>query len=98
MRSHEAYEERKLYPFLSERWSVDFGPARAGHTLLHARYDAVVARFRETSSDESKRLALIEALAAHDEVLREHLDLEEELVIPLLLGLTPDEFDDYSDA
>ena len=38
---------------------------------------------------------LVAALRNHDDVLGAHLDLEEELVIPCLLALTPDELDDY---
>ena len=46
MRSHEAYEERKLYPYLEYRWGASLDAARAGHDELHARADEVVDAFR----------------------------------------------------
>ena len=46
MRSHEAYEERKLYPYLEYRWGVSLDEARTGHGELHARADDVVEAFR----------------------------------------------------
>ena len=39
--------------------------------------------------------ALAAAFAHHDQVLRAHLDVEEDLVIPRLLDLTPKEFNAY---
>jgi hypothetical protein len=46
MRSHEAYEERKLYPYLEHRWHVSLEEARTGHHELHARADEVAEAFR----------------------------------------------------
>lgn len=88
MGSHEAYEERKLYPYLAERWGVDFEAAEEGHEELH-RHDASVREAFESG------VGILEALRAHDEVLVEHLRLEEDMVIPLLLALTPSEFERY---
>lgn len=88
MRGHEAYEERKLYPFLESRWGVDFTAAEEGHEALHVA-DALVRQAFESGK------GLAEALRVHDEVLVAHLALEEEMVIPLLLELAPDEFDRY---
>ena len=90
MRSHEAYEERKLYPYLSARWGADFSAARDGHEALHEAFDLVVAACRADDAD-----VLTAALEAHHAVLEDHLRLEEELVIPLLLELPPEEFDVY---
>jgi len=45
-RSHEGYEERKLYPYLEYRWGVSLDEARTGHVELHARADDVVEVFR----------------------------------------------------
>ena len=42
MRSHESYEERKLYPYLEYRWGVSLNDARTGHAELHPRADDVV--------------------------------------------------------
>lgn len=97
MRSHEAYEEGKLYPFLERRWHASLAPAEQGHRALHAAHDAVLAAIEaagerdEPHADET----LHAALRAHDAVLRAHLDVEEELVIPMLLELSPDEFAEY---
>jgi hypothetical protein len=106
MRSHEAYEEQKLYPYLEYRWGVSLDEARTGHDELHARADDVVEAFRslarpadpadpadptETPPDNP----LLRALQAHDRTLDAHLDVEEEAVVPLLLALDPEEFAHY---
>jgi hypothetical protein len=103
MRSHEAYEERKLYPYLEYRWGVSLSEARDGHDALHSRADGVVEAFRSLSrpadSLESTELSnanlVLRALEAHDHTLDAHLNVEEEAVIPLLLALSPEEFDRY---
>lgn len=103
MRGHEAYEEHKLYPFLERRWDVSFRGAEAGHAELHERYDAVIEAFArvrvagdEVSEDE--QALVVQALEAHDRVLHEHLELEENLVVPLLLELSPEEFEFYCNS
>ena len=103
MRSHEAYEERKLYPYLEYRWRVSLNEARTGHSELHARADEVTEAFRSLArpvdpadpSDPTTDNAVLRALQAHDRTLDAHLDVEEEAVIPLLLALDPKEFDRY---
>lgn len=104
MRSHEGYEEHKLYPFLERRWNVSFKAAEAGHHELHDRYDKVIEAFTRLriSTDDAERegeeQTLIQALQNHDRVLRQHLELEEDLVIPLLLELSPEEFELYCNS
>lgn len=88
MASHEAYEERKLYPFLANRWGVSFAEAEAGHERLAERDADVRAAF-------ASGVGVRHALTAHHEVLIAHLALEEELVIPLLLTLSPEEFTEF---
>lgn len=88
MGGHEYYEENKLYPYLTRRWGVSFRDAEAGHEALRTRDVDVRAAFLEQSSST----ALADALMAHHEVLIEHLRYEEDLVIPLLLELSSDEF------
>jgi len=103
MRSHEAYEERKLYPYLEYRWGVSLDEARAGHEELHARADDVVEAFRSLArpagAEESREAAdanqVLTALEAHDRTLDAHLIVEEDAVIPLLLALSAEEFDEY---
>ena len=103
MRSHEAYEERKLYPYLEYRWGVSLSEARDGHDALHSRADEVVEAFRSLSRPADSRASIepskdnlvLSALEAHDEALDAHLDVEEDAVIPLLLALSPEEFDRY---
>lgn len=87
MRSHEAYEEQKLYPYLQARWGVPFDDARAGHEALHDVDVRVRAAFRAHDVTEAA-----DALRRHEEVLLAHLQLEEDLVIPLLLELPRAEF------
>lgn len=91
MSGHEAYEERKLYPYLSRRWGVSFEAAEEGHEQL-----AVHDRAVRAALDSGEGLAA--ALRGHHEVLIGHLALEEEMVIPLLLALTPEEFEAYSNS
>lgn len=88
MHSHEHYEEHKLYPYLAARWGISMEPARVGHDELAERERDVYAALAGDGS-------LVDALRAHDAVLCPHLDLEEELVIPALLALDPEEFEDY---
>ncbi|MCH9684301.1 MAG: hemerythrin domain-containing protein [Deltaproteobacteria bacterium] len=95
MRSHEAYEEYKLYPFLTRRWGLSFAEAEAGHQRLHACDGEVRAAFDRGRGEGDSPDVLRIALERHDGVLREHLRHEEDLVIPALLALTPREFEDY---
>jgi hypothetical protein len=103
MRSHEAYEERKLYPYLEYRWGVSLDEARVGHEALHARADDVVEAFRSLARPAGANVtdevdegnAVLAALEAHDRTLDAHLRVEEEAVIPLLLALSAEEFARY---
>jgi hypothetical protein len=87
MRSHEHYEEAKLYPYLQHRWGLDCSPLVAGHEALSIADEAVR---RARGGD------LTAALEAHHATLMDHLDAEEDLVIPALLALPRAAFDDYS--
>jgi len=93
MGSHEAYEERKLYRYLASRWELSCDDMTAGHEALHRCDQAVRSAF---GNDD--REAAIDALSEHDEVLKAHLELEEDLVIPALLALSPEEFQEYRDG
>lgn len=87
MKSHERYEERTLYPFLARRWGADFAALEAGHRSLDAVAGEVARAFG--AGDHG---AVRAALLHHRDVLLVHLADEEELVIPMLLELSPDEF------
>jgi hypothetical protein len=54
----------------------------------------VIAAFDGAGAD-GPRTDVIAALERHETILIAHLALEEELVIPRLLALTPSEFDDF---
>jgi hypothetical protein len=96
MRSHERYEEQKLYPYLEQRFGVSFDPSRAGHARLHAKHEAVLAAFAAFDPDLAPtRDDLVLALQEHRETLHEHLELEEAAVVPLLLELSREEFRRY---
>ena len=96
MRSHEHYEERKLYPFLEGRFGISFETSRRGHELLHEKHAAVLQAFQNVEDDdESSRARLVAALQDHLATLHAHLKTEEEAVIPLLLELAPEEFEAY---
>ncbi|MEM9074988.1 MAG: hemerythrin domain-containing protein [Myxococcota bacterium] len=101
MRSHESYEESKLYPYLARRWDTSFAPAEEGHHALHEAHANVLEAFEgldNPSDDQRARDTLVDALSEHDRVLASHLELEEDMVIPLLLELEPDEFDTYCNS
>ncbi len=89
MHSHERYEEYKLYPYLTRRWGLAMSAAEDGHAALGAA-EAEVFALRASGPST---LALADALRHHDDVLVDHLALEEELVIPALLALEPAEFE-----
>lgn len=90
MRSHERYEERKLYPYLESRYRVQLDELRTGHSDLHAAESDVRAALEGEGGP-----ALVGALRAHDRVLDVHLRLEEDAVIPILLEMERDEFAHY---
>lgn len=98
MGSHERYEETKLYPYLERRWGVSMAPLTAGHEALAERKRAVFDAFEgvlEREGTEAEAATLRRALFRFGNTLREHLELEEDTVIPLLLELEPDEFAAY---
>ena len=80
MSRHEHYEEAKLYPFLEHRWGLDCAAMHRGHEAL-SEADTRVRAARSTG-------ALIEALEEHHAVLIDHLDEEEQLIVPALLELS----------
>jgi hemerythrin-like domain-containing protein len=96
MHSHEGYEEHKLYPYLESRYETSCDPLREGHETLHR----LEAKFREASKADDTGTrdadAALAALQSFDRALNEHLDAEEELVIPMLLELSPSEFYRYA--
>lgn len=92
MRGHERYEEGKLYPYLANRFGASFAHLEAGHAVLHRYADAVSTAAREHYAGARALGAVIDALREHQDILLEHLAEEEELVIPMLLALSPDEF------
>ena len=92
MHSHEHYEEHKLYPYLTHVWGLSFDVARQGHEDLADVEAEVLARSRDAGAASP---ALAEALRRHDQVLVDHLALEEQLVIPALLALEPAAFETF---
>jgi len=96
MRSHERYEEQKLYPYLAHRFGVSFEASRAGHAHLHAKRGAVLAAFAAfDEKNGASRDDLERALEEHRVTLHEHLELEEAAVVPRLLELSREEFGRY---
>ena len=89
MHGHEHYEESKLYPFLERRFGVDLSELQAGHEELQRCEELVYAAFTEGTG-------LTEALREHHNALLPHLEFEEDVVIPCVLSLTAEEFEDYS--
>ena len=90
MRSHEHYEEHKLYPFLRHRFGVKTAALEQGHEALH-----VITHDLGQAFDNRDDSAWATAMARFDVVPHEHLRDEEDLVIPCLLSLKPREFSAY---
>lgn len=99
MKSHERYEETKLYPYLARRWGAEFADLERGHRELGEAKDGVFGGFDAVvpgdGAEPQQHAELVAALRRHRAVLFAHLELEEDRVIPLLLELLPAEFDDY---
>lgn len=98
MRSHERYEEHRLYPLLVEHFGVDLGHLENHHRALHERAALVD---RAVASAQAMALqpgatpgwpALEEALREHGQALEAHLLSEENAVIPLVLELPASHF------
>lgn len=97
MGNHEANEEGKLYPFLARRYGTTMARLAQDHHDLHELRD-VVTRALADDGDTYSDDAVLSALEQYDAALRDHLEREEETVIPLLLELSPEEFDRYYDS
>jgi hypothetical protein len=93
MKSHEGYEEGKLYPYLNAKYGVSMAILELHHKSLGLAEDRVYA-----AENEGDALKFAHALKKHDEVLVPHLAQEEEMVIPLLLALAPRDFERYSNG
>ena len=106
MNGHEHYEEAKLYPFLCWKYSVGLKFLEREHEQLHEEADKVVNAAEELvgqsnpTAEEFANLKsrLVAACFGYDKLLRRHLLEEEDCVIPLLLELTPQEFEQYYNA
>jgi hypothetical protein len=106
MKAHERYEETKLYPYLERRWDTSLAEVAAGHLALDERKRQVREAFAGAlaATDPSRGApgtpaarvgALLAALGDHRRTLLDHLELEEDAVIPMLLALEPAEFRHY---
>jgi|GEM_PF-1551454 len=105
MGGHEHYEESKLYPYLAKRYGVSMESLEEGHdTLGHYKKKVYQALDEEKGQklDEldkiltsEARKKTIQALEDYHKELLEHLEEEEDTVIPLLLSLKPEEFRTY---
>ena len=93
MSNHERYEEHKLYPYLRHRFGISTGSMEEGHDALHV-CDAAVRAAGEHGGVASGELVL--ALQDHQAELLDHLDHEEQVVIPGMVAVEPREFAEYS--
>ena len=93
MKSHEGYEEGKLYPYLSAKYGVSMATLKLHHKSLGLAEERVHA-----AENEGDALKFAHTLKKHDEILVPHLAQEEETVIPLLLALKPGDFERYSNG
>lgn len=104
MGAHERYEERKLYPYLTHRFGLSFEPLTRDHRALYVQADRVERAFAEAHADDGRARSLlsllplsqlIHELETHRTLLHRHLEREEDIVIPLLLSLSRDEYDRF---
>jgi hemerythrin-like domain-containing protein len=91
MGGHEGYEEGKLYPYLARRYATTLSELVGDHHALHALRDQVTEALERGTDREA-----LAALCRYDDLLCEHLEREEDRVIPMLLELEPDEFTHYA--
>ena len=90
MKNHEAYEERRLYPYLAQKYGISFQGLETQHEELGRLERKVLSAWGDGDTDGVRG-----ALAEHDDVLISHLREEEDSVIPLILSFTPDEYATY---
>ena len=90
MKNHEAYEERRLYPYLAQKHGISFQNLELQHEELGRLERQIIAAWGEGDTD-----AIRQGLIEHDRVLIDHLAEEEDVVIPLILSFTPDEYATY---
>jgi hemerythrin superfamily protein len=91
MGGHESYEEGKLYPYLARRYGTTLAELVDDHHQLHGLRDEVVEALDGGTNHEA-----LDALVRYDAVLCDHLEREENRVIPMLLELEPEEFTRYT--
>lgn len=102
MRGHEHYEESKLYPYLARRYGLSMDFLSEEHEALHTSQHAVEEALTQGAGTLGARASqaeielALEALRAYDALLVAHLRAEEDTVIPLLLSLRPEEFEEYT--
>ena len=101
MACHERYEENKLYPFLEERFGVDCAVLADEHEALHQRADACIRTLEKAAAacqagEGFPELQVLSVLRDYRLALCAHLDREEQLVIPLLLSMSPADFSSYA--
>jgi iron-sulfur cluster repair protein YtfE (RIC family) len=87
LHNHEAVEEQVLYPWIEEHYAVELGAQREQHAALNRQLDRVIEL-----APVSPRAALRGELAELDRILRDHLAAEEALCVPVLLGMSAEEF------
>jgi len=103
MGCHERYEESKLYPFLAQRFGAVCEPLAEQHESLHA-LGAECETLLAAAAAELATGSPLDLVAAKNlvddyrQLLTNHLRQEEEIVIPLLLSMSPREFQCYSVA
>ncbi|KAJ3063042.1 hypothetical protein HDU98_001100 [Podochytrium sp. JEL0797] len=104
MNTHEYIEETYLYPYLYNKWRIDLSVLTKEHGDIHDKRDQVLASFAtylkfEKSSDDYGSDAvkkagadLEKAMTGYVDVLKFHLAEEEELIIPMMLELSQQEY------
>jgi hypothetical protein len=101
MRSHEGYEEHKLYPYLAQRFGLSTNRLSEDHEEMHRLDDTIRTAWQTAIDDKTPETALpalLDALRAHDVHLDAHLIDEEDAVIPPLLSLPREEFARYYES
>jgi hypothetical protein len=83
---HHHAEEQMLFPMIAKRTGTPPSRLESDHQELTRSIEAVEKAL--VGSDNEIAMA---AARAFDVILREHLDREEELVVPVLLEMKPDE-------
>eukprot|EP01135_Chromosphaera_perkinsii_P002650 Nk52_evm18s226 gene=Nk52_evmTU18s226 len=100
LHGHSGYEESKLFPYFYKKFNIDLRILLKDHKRLEISEEKTTSAFREclTRGKWDQMDALRDALVDFNTLLVRHLREEENTVIPMLLSMSPEEYNTYYDT